>query len=109
MAILGNEFFVSHENDSVIEVYDSETFQFGRILATDGISHPMDIASCKIANCLYISFPEDSESESHIRKFEPKGERLGEWSTGGECGRLSTYESNVIVCLFGEKLINESN
>ena len=109
MTILGKELFVSHENKSVIEVYDLETFQFVRHWTIEGISQPMDIASCKIANCLYIIIREDSESKSHIMKIDPKGQLIKNWSTGGEHGRLSTYESNVIVCIFEKQLINEFN
>src|SRR6218665_2676021 len=47
MAILGQELFVSHENKSVIEVYDSETFQFVRHWVLEGMSHLLDFASCK--------------------------------------------------------------
>src|SRR6218665_1232830 len=108
MTILGKELFVSHENTPVIEVYDSETFKFERNLA--GISKSMDIASCKKANCLYIIFQEDSGSDSHIMKLDPKGQQnilTKKWPTRGERGRLSTYESNVIVCLFEKQTIHE--
>src|SRR6218665_884245 len=96
MTILGKELFLSHENSSQIGVYDSETFQYVRQLSIDGISIPMDIASCKIANCLFVIFQGDSDSESHVMKLYPGREPKKKWSTGGEQGRLSTYESNVI-------------
>src|SRR6218665_3563451 len=71
------------------------------------MSKPMDMASCKIANCLYIIFREDSETESRISKAKPDIKLMKKWSTGGEHGRLSTYKSNVIVCLFEKQVINE--
>src|SRR6218665_1966648 len=68
MTILGKELFVSHENSSLIEVYDAETFQFGLKYEVEVMSHPMDIASCNIATCkcLYTISREDSDSESCI-------------------------------------------
>src|SRR6218665_69370 len=109
MTILGKELFVSHENYKPIEVYDSETFQFDRNWLIDRISHPMDMTSCKIANCLYIIFRDDKKSDSRILKVEPEKEVKRNWSTGGDHGRLSIYKSNVIVCLFEKQLINEFN
>ena|SRR6218665_966406 len=109
MTILGNELFISHSDNSVIEVYHTETFNLGRNLMIDGMPYPMDIASCKIANCLYIIFRKDSGSESHIMKLDPKGQLINKWPSGGYHGRLSTYESNVIVCLVEKQLIHEFN
>lgn len=71
------------------------------------MTDPLDIASSKVAGWLYISYKGSNETESTILRLESNGQLLNHWPSGGQTGRLSTYESNVVVCLYDRLLIRE--
>jgi hypothetical protein len=107
ITVLGNELFVATKCNQEIAVYDSKTFQYDRSMEIRGMTNPLDIASSKEANCLYIVDRLSEETESRVVRIEHTGEVIRFWSTGGRLGRLSTYGSNVILCLQDRQLINE--
>lgn len=107
ITILSNELFVVIESSQEIEVYDSKTFQHERIIPINEMTDPLDIAASKDANCLYIVGVLGKTTESKIVRIDLQGKVLNQWSTGGEKGRLSTYKSNVVLCMKYRQLIKE--
>lgn len=113
LAVLKNSLFVSHEKTPTIEVYDSATYVPQGQVEIPQTKDPLDIASCVHQSCLFVigrldeSSKESSESISHILKIKLNGEFVSKWESGGNSGRLSTYESNVIVCLSDKLLVCE--
>lgn len=107
ITVLGNELFAVTESSEEIGVYDSKTFQPEGNMKIPEMTDPLDIASSKAAGCLYIIERAGDEVESRVMRLDPKGKVLNQWPSGGKTGRLSTYESNVILCLFDKQVIIE--
>ena|SRR6218665_1018629 len=110
MTILDNNLFVVKKNCPVVEVYDSETFVFVRLLENlihSGFANPMDITSSTENKFLYVISQENGESRSAILKCNTAGEGGKMWMAEDDNGRLSTYESNLIVCFSTKRIIIE--
>lgn len=107
ITVLSNELFAVTESSLEIGVYDSKTFQHERNMEIREMTDPLDIASSKTANCLYIIGRAGDEVDSKVMRLDPKGKVLSQWPSGGKTGRLSTYESNVILCLLDKQVIIE--
>lgn len=111
IAVLEKSLFICYENTPDIEVYDSATYMYVRQLSIPDIKGPLgisDMASCVKLSCLILigQFKESSDC-SEIRQMKTDGTILKHWSSGGNAGRLSVYESNVIVCLSDKLIIRE--
>src|SRR6218665_3686714 len=101
MTILDTNLFVVKKNCPVVEVYDSETFVFVRLLENlrnSGFTNPLDITSSTENKFLYVISRENGESTTILLKFNTADAGGKMWATENDYGRLSTYESNVIVC-----------
>ena len=112
MTVLDSNLFVVKKNYLVVEVYDSETFVFVRLienLRLSGFTNPLDITSSKENKFLYVISRENDEyiCTSTILKFNTAGEGGKMWPTENDDGRLSTYESNLIVCFSTKRIIIE--
>src|SRR6218665_983039 len=107
MAILDNNLFVVKKDYPVVEVYDSETFVYLRLLDKLDLTNPLDIASSKENKLLYVIDRGNGESESIIRKFNTDGNRGKKWPTENDNCRLSTYGANLIVCFSTQRIIIE--
>lgn len=107
IAILGNNLFVVSMNSSDVEVFDAETFNFERFIPTKEITDPLDIASSKEILCLYIINRVNEQSKSEILKVSIAGGKGKLWETENDNGRLSTYESNLVVCFSTKRIIVE--
>lgn len=109
LAVLGKSLFVSHEKTPAIEVYDSATYVSQGQIRIPRMAEPLDIASCVQQSCLFVigRLESSKESTSDILRIKSDGEVEMKWQSGGNFGRLSTYESNVIVCLSDRLLVRE--
>ena len=107
MTILDNSLFVVKMNTPDVDVYDSETFVFVRLIGKLHLRNPLDIAASKEVNCLYVINRENDESTSIILTFNTAGEGCKMWPTENDDGRLSSYESNLIVCFSTKRIIVE--
>ena len=107
MAILNSDLFVVKKDYPVVEVYDSETFVYVRLLENLNLTNPLDIASSKENKFLYVIDRVNGESESIIWKFNNDGVGGKAWTTENDYGRLSTYESHLIVCFSTKRIIIE--
>lgn len=103
MAIVDNNLFVVMKNCPEVEVYDSKTFALERSIKDLQFTNPLDIASSKEDKFIYVISQQDSKSKAEIIKFNIEGKLVLNWTTENDDGRLSTYESNLIVC-FSKKL-----
>ena len=107
MTVLHNKLYVVTERNCDIEVYDSVTFNHETKLQVDGMSNPMDIASCSRNTCLYIC---DCKSENDINILRVDSSQTPSkcWPIRENAGHLSvTRVGNVVVSLFNGNKINE--
>jgi hypothetical protein len=108
LAILDNELFVVHEKSSEVEVYDSIKFSFSHQWTLKELIDPLDMVSCHINKCLYISDRKSSGVSTEIFRVDPNGKLIKKWSTKIDCGRLSvTFDLNVILVALNQNKLNE--
>lgn len=105
--MLENNLYVVSRKSSEIEVYDAKTFNFEGVMENLLLVSPMDIASSHPDKSLYVIDRADSTSKSEILKLDLSGRRGKKWSTESDNGRLSTFDSNLIVCFAMKRIIIE--
>ena len=88
MTIVNNNLLVVKQNYPVVEVYDSVTFVFVRLIDKLCFTNPLDIASSTEDKCLYIICIDISASRSQIFKF----------NTAGDGGKMWAIENDVGLC-----------
>lgn len=111
IAIIDNEVFVVTEESFVVDVFDSEkNYELIRSFEVKELVDPLDMVSCRLNNCIYISDWCGRAQPKHIYRVDVDGKMIKKWSTGNGSGRLSvTSESNVIFTVYEEnKLIEYS-
>jgi len=78
-----------------------------RFIQTKEITNPLDIASSSESQCLYVINRGNEQTNSEIIKVSIAGESGKYWETENDNGRLSTYESNLVVCFSTKRIIIE--
>jgi len=109
LSILETTLFVVSEDSSEVEVYDLKTLSFSRRWNLMKLLDPVDISSCDINKCLYISDSKGSDDQmSQILRVDANGNLIQNWSTGDDYGCLSvTDELNVILTVHYKSKLNE--
>lgn len=93
--------FVVFENSQEIEVYESVTFSRQSNLTIKEMTYPLDITSSKMMKSfyVYVTDPDNDDGECSILRISHNGVLTQQWETNGGRGRISSFESSVILCL----------